>query len=396
MIPLRARAHCDIMGAAHKRKEYYAMRTDYINYLAEIGVSQAEADARLAACFDTLFFDESNRIWHDVDADSACIVDTGNIDARTEGMSYGMMMCVQMNRQDLFDKLWRFSTRFMLQTSGKYEGYFAWSVGLDGKHNADGPAPDGEEYFAMALFMAAARWNDDRYAESAREILRHCVHQHELVNGGLPMWEPSNHYIKFVPEADFSDPSYHLPHFYELFAHCADERDRDFWREAAQASRRYIALCAHSETGLCAEYAEYDTRTKLLFNKDFAFYSDAYRVLLNIGLDTAWGGGSAELADVATHAQNWLFDHPELLDFACDLDGKPHTEPTMHPLGLLATMAAGSPASQSTSRPEWLRRFWESPMREGKRRYYDNCLYFFTLLLLSGNYRIYTNPRLNP
>ena len=35
----------------------------------------------------------------------------------------------------------------------------------------------------------------------------------------------------------------------------------------------------------------------------------------------------------------------------------------------------------------WLKRFWELPMRTGKRRYYDNCLYFFSLLMLSGQYR---------
>ena len=33
----------------------------------------------------------------------AYIEDTGNHDARTEGMSYGMMMCVQMDRKEEFD-----------------------------------------------------------------------------------------------------------------------------------------------------------------------------------------------------------------------------------------------------------------------------------------------------
>ena len=31
----------------------------------------------------------------------------------------------------------------------------------------------------------------------------------------------------------------------------------------------------------------------------------------------------------------------------------------------------------------------ELPMRKGVRRYYDNCLYFFCLLMLTGNYKIY-------
>ena len=53
-----------------------------------------------------------------MDADSGCMADTGNIDTRTEGMSYGMMMCVQMDRKDLFDKLWRFAMRCMHHTDG--------------------------------------------------------------------------------------------------------------------------------------------------------------------------------------------------------------------------------------------------------------------------------------
>ena len=36
-----------------------------------------------------------------------------------------------------------------------------------------------------------------------------------------------------------------------------------------------------------------------------------------------------------------------------------------------------------------MKEFAELPMRKGVRRYYDNCLYFFSLLMLSGIYRIY-------
>lgn len=38
---------------------------------------------------------------------------------------------------------------------------------------------------------------------------------------------------------------------------------------------------------------------------------------------------------------------------------------------------------------KWVEWFWNQPMRKGVRRYYDNCLYMFALLALSGNYRIY-------
>ena len=366
----------------------------YPNVFSRIGIDDESAKKRVEECFNTIFFDPENGFYHDVDADSGCMEDTGNIDARTEGMSYGMMMAVQMNRKDLFDKLWCFSRRYMYHEDGKYQGYFAWSVQLDGKHNAEGPAPDGEEYFAMALFMAAARWGNGEgiynYSEEARAILRHCVHQHELVEDGQPMWEASNHYIKFVPETPFSDPSYHMPHFYQLFAKVADEADREFWTEAAKASREYIILSAHPVTGMSPEYAEYDGTPRLMFRKPYAYYSDAYRVAMNIALDTLWFGRNAEMCDVNTRLQNFFCEkEPEGNYKAYDLDGTPHDEPAMHPVAITAVLGAASISSESRYADECLRRFWETPLRTGKRRYYDNCLYFFCMMMLSGQYRIY-------
>ncbi len=367
---------------------------EYPNYFSRIGISDEAALQRVQECFQTIFFDAENGFYHDVDADSGCMEDTGNIDARTEGMSYGMMMTVQMDRKDLFDKLWCFSRRYMYHEDGKYQGYFAWSVQLDGTHNAEGPAPDGEEYFAMALFMAAARWGNGEgiynYAREARDILRHCVHQHQLVEGGQPMWEASNHYIKFVPETPFSDPSYHLPHFYELFAMAADECDRDFWKQAAKASREYIVLSAHPITGMSPEYADYDGTPRLMFRKPYAYYSDAYRVAMNIALDNVWFGKHQQMCDVVTRLQNFFAENVPNGDYkAYDLDGKPYDEPAMHPVAITAVLGAASIASESAYADEWLRRFWETPLRTGKRRYYDNCLYFFCLMMLSGQYRIY-------
>ena len=365
----------------------------YPNYLAEIGIGDEEARARVEAAFETIFFDPEENFCHHTDEDAWCMVDTGNIDARTEGMSYGMMMCVQMDRKDIFDKLWTFTDRYMRQREGKYAGYFAWSVRLDGTHNAEGPAPDGEEYFAMALLMASARWGDGEglfaYGEQAREILRHVVHQKELVPGGDPMWEPENKIIRFVPEMKISDPSYHLPHFYDLFAMKADEEDREFWRLAAAASRDYIAKSAHPVTGLSPEYADYDGKTVLLFRKPWVYYSDAYRVVENIALDHVWFGDHPEEDDVTTRIQDF-FAGQDLQDLrAYELDGTPQTEPAMHPTAILAVLGASSIASKSRHREKFLKIFAETPLRKGVRRYYDNCLYFFCLMMLTGNYRIY-------
>lgn len=362
------------------------------NLFARIGISDEAVEQRIEECFNTIFFDENERFYYQIDADKACMLDTGNIDARTEGMSYGMMMAVQRNRQDIFDKLWLFSKTFMWTPSGKYEGNFAWSTSHKGIKNADGPAPDGEEYYAMALMFASARWGDREapfdYTAQARDILRHCVHQEELVKGGRAMWDPANKLIRFVPEADFSDPSYHLPHFYKLFALHADEADRPFWAQAAQASIDYIKKSCHPVTGMASEYAEFDGTPKMLFKKKGQYYSDAYRVAINIALYTRWFGEEPGFDKIADGLQAFFHKNPDPSDFRSYMvDGTPLEEKAMHPTAIVASNAAASAASKGPYAEEWLRIFWNTPLRKGNRRYYDNCLYFFTLLLLGGQYK---------
>ena len=235
----------------------------YRNVFAEYGYPEAEIQRRVEQTFETIFYgNEEERFYHEVGADMAYIEDTGNHDVRTEGMSYGMMACVQMNRREEFDRLWKWTRTYMYIEDGPCKNYFAWSCATDGSKNAEGPAPDGEEYFAMALFFAANRWGNGtgifHYADEARAILRECIHKGEPGHPGEPMWDTSRHLIKFITNCNFSDPSYHLPHFYELFARWADEDDREFWRDAAEASRAYLHLACHPDTGLSAEYAEYD------------------------------------------------------------------------------------------------------------------------------------------
>ena len=154
----------------------------YRNAFAEIGKTDEEISARLNDIVQEFFCGEDS-FYHE-DGDTGYFEDTGNHDARTEGMSYGMMMAVQLDKKDIFDKIWKWSKKYMYLTEGDNEGYFRWSCGVDGKSFAEGPAPDGEEYYAMALFFAAARWGNGEgifdYEAQAKDILRHCVHQDEL------------------------------------------------------------------------------------------------------------------------------------------------------------------------------------------------------------------------
>ena len=81
--------------------------THYRNVFAELGYAQAEIDARIENTFHTIFYgDEAHRFYHPTGPGLAYIEDTGNHDVRTEGMSYGMMLCVQTDHKAEFDALW--------------------------------------------------------------------------------------------------------------------------------------------------------------------------------------------------------------------------------------------------------------------------------------------------
>ncbi len=132
------------------------LKREYENFFARIGLTDEDVHQKIWATYESIFFDDQEKFYHEIGEDKGFLRDTGNNDARTEGMSYGMMMAVQLDQQDVFDKLWLFSHTFMQQHDGDNEGYFAWSVSPEGKKFSEGPAPDGEEYFALALFFASS------------------------------------------------------------------------------------------------------------------------------------------------------------------------------------------------------------------------------------------------
>lgn len=372
----------------------------YRNVLKECGHSEEEINKKVEESFQTIFHgSEEERFYHEAGEDMAYLEDTGNHDARTEGMSYGLMVCVQLDKKEEFDRIWKWARTNMWLSEGPNRGYFAWSCALDGKHNAEGPAPDGEEFFAMALFFASNRWGDGEgifnYSKEARAILHECVHKGEPGHPGKPMWNPENHLIEFVPGIGFSDPSYHLPHFYELFALWANEEDRDFWREAAAASRAYLHKACHPKTGLSPEYAQFDgsPRTEVWFGfRHDWYYSDSYRTIANIGLDYLWFEKDPWQSEAADNLQRFYCeDQKDHWDGVFLIDGTRLEERALHPVAVIAVNAQASLAAKGSYAKDCVEKFWNTPLRTGDRRYYDNFLYMFALLALSGNYRIWGN-----
>ena len=117
---------------------------------------------KIDKAWEQLFYGRENtqRIYFPVEPDMAYIMDVRHNDVRSEGMSYGMMIAVQLNKKDEFDRLWKWAKTYMQHKSGPRKNYFAWQVKTDGTVIDENSASDGEEWIVMSLFFAAARWSD--------------------------------------------------------------------------------------------------------------------------------------------------------------------------------------------------------------------------------------------
>jgi oligosaccharide reducing-end xylanase len=382
-----------LVVAATEAFETGVYRNLFTEYLKK---SDAETQAKLDAAWTQLFYgnDDTQRIYYPVSEDMAYIADIGNSDVRTEGMSYGMMIAVQLDKKAEFDRLWKWAKTYMYQSDGPYKGYFAWHCSYDGKKLASNPASDGEEWFVMALLFASVRWENGEgiydYQAQAQEILNTMLHKHEQDNGiATDMFDSGTKQVVFVPSGSnskFTDPSYHLPAYYELWARWA-KQDKKFWTDAAQASRAFYRTSANPQTGLMPDYANFDgTPTSDDYHKDFRF--DAWRTLSNVAVDYAWFAGDPWEVEQSNRVLDFLASQGmDTYGNQFSLDGK--TLSYDHSTGLISTAAIAALAADPQKGQPFVQALWDARIPSGQWRYYDGMLYMLGLLHVSGNFRIY-------
>ncbi|MDR0455898.1 MAG: Ig-like domain-containing protein, partial [Treponema sp.] len=394
-----------------------AVRTGiYRNLFKEMGKNDAEIDAKVQNAWNKLFYGtETEKIYYPVGSDMAYILDSGNNDVRSEGMSYAMMICVQLDKKTEFDRIWKWAKTYMYNTTNagnNSRGYFSWQLNTNGSHKDHSAAPDGDMYFATALLFASARWGDGtgdyNYGKIARQILYDMLRR-DTAKGDPhsepPMFNQDNYMPTFVPyggSANHTDPSYHLPAFYGVWAEEVEQgtkywneiwgseaeakKDVTFWKNAVQASRDYFPKTVNSTTGLGPDYSLFDGTPTGGNHADFLF--DAWRIAMNITVDYAWWADYAwpkTFADriqtffaskgVSSYGNNWKLNGEQI--------SKDHSP------GLVACNAVASLAATNVRAWDFLDDFWNISMTTGQYRYYDGCLYLMGMLHCSGNFRAY-------
>lgn len=339
--------------------------------------------------------DDNSKVFYDQGNDGGYIMDTGNNDIRSEGMSYGMMISVQTNHKETFDKIWKYAKNHMWHKGDEWDGYFSWQIRIGGGGD-NKPAPDGELYFMTALLFAANRWNDSQYMDDAQYILNRMWNnpQYKLFNTG-------NYIVTFQPtpgNTDFSDPSYDLPAFVELFSRWS-KTDQDKWQKAVTATRDHLYKSSHSTTGLFTDYNNFDGTPHSGFdsnNPSDTYMFDAIRCAMNFGMDYYLFGADAkretEMAKKILdffHKDNYSHAH---FQWDGSLVNNHQNDPyTLGQKGAnaVATYAVLDDPSYEEKIKKNLSLAWDGEPLTGPQRYYDGLVHFLAMLHLTGHFKIW-------
>lgn len=375
----------------------------YRNMFLEMGKDASAIDAKLDAAFDQLFHGDpaTEAVYYEVAPDMALIKDINSNDVRSEGMSYGMMIAVQLDKKEEFDRLWKFAKTYMQHKTGPRAGYFAWQVSGSDPYTVldSNSASDGEEYFAMSLFFAAHRWGNGtdmfNYEAEAQNLLDLMLNL-ETRNGGVVrgltnVFNKTEKQVVFTPEgpnALYTDPSYHIPGFYKLWAIWGDQ-DNQLWEDIADTSEVLLLKAMHPTTGLTADYTTFNGEPKATgFNANSHIFAyDSWRVIGNIAMDAHWFGNEGWQSTQVNKLLQFFTSQGPGYKALYERDGTPATTNTAS--GLISMNGAGTLASSETAAWTYLDALYNQSIPTGTYRYYDGMLYLLSMLHASGNFKIY-------
>ena len=379
----------------------------YRNVFLEAGYSQKDIDDKLAKAYHDVF-EGPNKVYFEVGDSMGYISDLKNHDARTEGLSYGMMVAVQLNKKDVFDRLWRWSKAYLQHQGGPRDAYFAWSIEPKSlKRNSEGSASDGELYFITDLLFASNRWGNNtgiNYYAEARRILD-AMWLKDGTGGITNLINVEHKQITFVPDKsgyNWTDPSYHLPAFFEIWAEYAKDGREQFYRGCADTARIFLHRACNPVTGLNADYTEFSGAPRSSRWMQAAFRYDSWRVPMNIAMDYSWYAKDKEWQQsYAERFQNFLYSKG--IDSFADQFNMDGSTPEFilqaggfrklrHSLGLVATAASTSIMGTQCKSRKFVDELWNAklePYSDGYfDPYYDGLLYLFSIMHLSGKYQI--------
>ncbi len=238
----------------------------------------------------------------------------------SEGQSYTMLRAAWQSDQPTFDKTWSW-TREHLQRD---DSLFAWKWGMKGDgsygtltdQGGQNSASDADSDIALALLMAASRWQQQTYLVEAKQVISNLWKEEVITAAGKP-YLASNNLEKSSKQDAIINPSYLSPYAYRLFAKVDPTHD---WKGLVDTSYDLINrsmddqldksravglppdwLTINKSTGAIAAVSGSDTLTT-----NYGY--DAMRLPWRLALDYQWYGeprAKATLEKMTFLKQQW-------------------------------------------------------------------------------------------
>ncbi len=377
----------------------------YPNALRDVlQLSDQQISDKINAVFNQLFHGDpsTQAIFFRVGTDEANIQDIYHSnEIRTEGIGYGMIITVELDKQTEFDQLWRYAKSELMEMSAPARGYFK-SYCDTSPDNSTSPSrcldPFGLEQFVMALIFAHDRWGDGDSSdvghidyEADAWSLFDVMRNKESENGGIVgdvtnTFDQDVHLVFNEPNTEsnnFTRPSAEMPAYYEMWAQATHD---SFWSAAASSARSYWKSVTDSSTGLIPIRAYFSGQPYPGWNMHGP---EGFRTQLNIVLDQIWIGTDPWDVTDADQLIKFFSNLGPGYGMSYRLDGTVVDATSYDPAIAAANGMTALIATPSSNRTNFLNAAWNLTTPTGQTRYYSGLLDLLALLVLSGQYRVY-------
>ena len=358
-----------------------------------LGETDTDINNKVNNVFNTLFHGSPSQAFYvTVGDDQAYIEDTLHGDVRTEGIGLGMMICVEMNKEPEFDKLWTYAKQVMEVQSGPNAGYFNSFCNDPDDNPIPCLDPYGFEQFVTALIFANDRWTSVGTVDYAADALalfhtlRHKVDDNGgVVDGVTDLFDAGTTLPLDVPNvsaAGVTRPSLVMPGYYTFWA-MADADPT--WSKAATVGRAFWQATANTTTGFMPVRASFTGTPVSGWAK---FDPEGYRAQINVAIDQIWTGGDAWNVSNANQLLAFFTGQGANYGRIFSLDGTMVEDPSHDP-SLVVANGTAALVSTNMDRSSYVSAVWNLDIPTGNARYYSGILYMISLLTLSGQFQVY-------
>jgi len=384
-------------GAAGSNASAGSIERTYPNLFAELlGKTDDEITAKLDADFAQLFHGDpaTESLYVNVGADQAYVWDPRQMDIRSDGFANALLLAVELDRREEFDKLWRFADAHIVLKTGPLRDYLRSRCDVGGDTCDETVSAEAHFAATSALWLAHGRWGrtGELSYQTEAERLMAAVFRSEA-DASTTLGELSG----------LVDPTYALPlatpyaaadmqtspaaMTAAYFALWAEKSNDARALELAKNARAFLAGVCNTETGLVPDRASLDGTVPA---DEDTFSANSYPVPLAISLDAIWFGNSPWHATETNHLLDFFQPALAAKKYSATYSVSGAPGPLLGDLlSLQAPLSACAVAASTANRTEFVQAAWDATLNTGTSRKFGNLLYMLSSLLLSGRFRVY-------